>query len=219
MYSQNDQDKKVKNIWEKYFDWKIKNSAAEPREYDTAFMQFLDISLSRPRDIQRILSLIKSIMLERGLGDQDKFSYNVFDSDNFQNQYSEYFLSSLKDQLSFYYSEDDFNHFRRFFDYFSSPKFTYQDYHNAYLKFVEYILEYAKDIPQFVEDEKLFLQLLYDSNVITAIEDNEGKFFHVSYREKSPSNIAPHVPIGKNILYRFHLGLYKKAKLGRYRKA
>ena len=59
------------------------------------------------------------------------------------------------------------------------------------------------------------MQLLYDSNVITAIEEG-GKYFHFSYREKSPSNIAPEVPYGKNIKYRFHYGLYKKAKMGRF---
>ena len=34
--------------------------------------------------------------------------------------------------------------------------------------------------------------------------------------EKSSTNIAPQVLIGKNITYRFHYGLYKKAKMGRF---
>jgi len=212
-YSQD--NKEVDGIWEQYFDWKLPSSNSEKREYDTAFMEFLKISLSRPRDVQRILSLIQDIMTERGMDTVCKFSYEVYNSDQFQNVYSEYFLSSLKDQLSFYYSEEDYRHFRKFFDFFDDPQFTFEKYHVAYKKYVEYILENATDIPKFVEDPKSFLQLLYDSNVIAAIEAG-GRFFHFSYREKSPSNIAPEVPYGKDMEYRFHYGLYKKARMGRY---
>lgn len=212
-YGQGVKDKT--EIWEQYFDWKLTSSNPDQREHDTAFIEFLKISLSRPRDIQRILALIQDIMINREMGESNKFSYEVYNSDQFQNQYSEYFLSSLKDQLSFYYSEEDYRHFRKFFDFFDGPQFTYHEYLTAYNKYVDYIFENATDIPKFVEDPKSFLQLLYDSNVITAIEEN-GRFFHFSYREKSPSNIAPEVPYGENIEYRFHYGLYKKARMGRY---
>ena len=84
-----------------------------------------------------------------------------------------------------------------------------------YNKYIDYILNNADEIPKFIEDPKSFLQLLYDSNVVAAIEEG-GKFFHFSYREKSPTNIAPEVPYEKTMSYRFHYGLYKKAHLGRY---
>lgn len=204
----------TENIWEHYFDWRLPSSSTK-RDYDTAFMEFLKISLSRPRDVQRILSLIKEIMIADGNGNCCRFDYIAYNSDRFQNKYSEYFLSSLKDQLSFYYSDEEYMHFRKFFDFFDSPQFTYLEYKTAYDNFVDYILANAKDIPKFVEHDHEFLQLLYDSNMITAIEDN-GQYFHFSYREKSPSNIAPPVPIADNISYRFHYGLYKKTKMGRY---
>ena len=65
---------------------------------------------------------------------------------------------------------------------------------------------------------KYLLQLLYDCNIITAIEigDNGKPYFHFSYREKSSANINPKVCKGENISYRFHYGLYKKTKKGRY---
>lgn len=210
-------DKENENIWEQYFDWKLQSSNPEQRENDTAFMEFLKISLSRPRDIQRILKLIQEIMVDRGLGDNDVFSYDVYNSDKFQNDYSEYFLSSLKDQLSFYYSEDDYRHFKKFFDYFDTPQFTYDEYILAYNQFVDYICDNAKEIPKFADDPKAFLQLLYDCNVIASIE-GQRRYFHFSYREKSLSNISPEVPIGSDIQYRFHYGLYKKAHMGRYNK-
>ena len=159
-------------------------------------------------------------MCRAGLGDEQKFDYGTFDSDLFQNDYSEYFLSSLKDQLSFYYSDADYKLFIKFFDYFSTPQFSFDEYQKAYEKYVDFILDTIKsetEIPHFVEDPKEFLQLLYDSNIITAIEGN-GMFFHFSYREKSTSNIAPEVPYEKTISYRFHYGLYKKTKMGRYNK-
>lgn len=212
-YSQEDKD--ISQIWEQYFDWKLSSSSPERREYDTAFMEFLKISLSRPRDIQRILSLIQEIMLEHSLGHDCKFSFEIYNSDQFQNVYSEYFLSSLKDQLSFYYSEEDYQHFRKFFDFFNDPQFTFNEYIAAHDRYVDYILENARNVPIFVEDPKTFLQLLYDCNLVAAIEE-QGRFFHFSYREKSPSNIAPKVLYGEDIEYRFHYGVYKKARMGRF---
>lgn len=206
------------DVWEKYFNWKLSSTKPEERENDTAFMEFLKISLSRPRDIQRILKLIQEIMIDRGLGENIEFDYTSYTSNQFQNKYSEYFLSSLKDQLSFYYSESDYRHFRKFFDFFDAPTFNYAEYERNYHKFEDYILENIEDeLPEFVDTPKDFLQLLYDCNVIAAIEGNGGSpYFHFSYREKSSTNIAPQVLIGKNITYRFHYGLYKKAKMGRF---
>lgn len=214
-FSQDNKD--VADIWESYFTWKLPSSKIEKRPFDTAFMEFLKISLSRPRDIQRILKLLQDIMIEKGKGQEAEFDYSVFASDRFQNDYSEYFLSSLKDQLSFYYSEDDYKYFRKFFNYFSNPQFDYEAYNAAYDKFVDFILDNAKEIPEFADDPKIFLQLLYDSNVIAAIENISG-YYHFSYRERSLSNIAPEVPVGGDIIYRFHYGLYKKAGMGRYDK-
>lgn len=205
------------DLWDYYFDWEIDSSNLEQRKKYTAFMEFLRISLSRPRDIQRILSIIQRIMKERGLGGKDKFSYEIYKSDRFQNDYSEYFLSSLKDQLAFYYSEEDYKFFKKFFSFFDSPQFTFETYEIAYRKYEDYVLNNATDIPKSIVDSKDFLQLLYDCNVIMAKEKIDSNvYFHFSYREKSPSNISPEVPFGDNIEYRFHSGLYKKAHLGRY---
>lgn len=204
------------NIWEHYFDWKLPSSNPSQRGNDTAFIEFLRISLSRPRDIQTILKLQQNLMKDKGLGDKGQFDYDVFLSDAFQNNYSEYFLGSLKDQLSFYYSEEDYRHFKKFFDFFQEPNFTFKQYLVAYEKFVNYICENATDIPKFVEEPKIFLQLLYDCNVIAAIE-NDGQYYHFSYREKSVTNITPEVLYGETISYIFHYGLYKKTRMGRYK--
>lgn len=205
------------DLWEKYLPWTFPTTN-QSREFDTAFMEFIRISLSRPRDIVVILKILQEHMLKNGKEDEIEFSKDIYQSDDFQNAYSEYFMSSLKDQLSFYYSVDDFNHFIKFFDYFKDSNFKYEEYSAVYEKFTDYILGNADDIPEFVDDPKKFLQLLYDSNVIAAIEDNgdANTYYHFSYREKSISNIEPKVPIDKNISYKFHYGLYKRAKFGRF---
>ncbi len=179
-------------------------------------MEFLRISLSRPRDIQRITSILQKLMQRNKKGGKTSFDLMEYKSDLFQNQYSEYFLGSLKDQLSFYYSGNEFEHFKKFFELFEDPQFTYPQYLEAYQRYVDYICNNANDVPEFVEDPKKFLQLLYDSNVITAIEKKQNPFFHFSYREKGPTNISPKVPIGMNVDYRFHYGLFKKTNRGRF---
>ena len=211
------QESEKEDIFEFYFPWKLSSTSPE-RKFDTAFMEFLKISLSRPRDILVIMQYIQRIMNKNNLGNNKFFSQEIFESNEFQNNYSEYFMSSLKDQLSFYYSSVDFEHFLKIFDFFKDTDFTYKEYMINYEKFIDYILENAKEIPEFVDDSQKLLQLLYDCNIVTAIEQDEsGKtYFHFSYREKDGANINPKVLIGDNISYRFHYGLYKKTKKGRY---
>lgn len=212
-FSQSD---KSTSCWDSYFDWKI-SSTSKTRQYDTAFMSFLKISLSRPRDIQRIISIIKQKMVMQSKGHMRCFDYSVYNSDLFQNAYSEYFLGSLKDQLAFYYSEDDFKHFKHFLALFNRSGFSFQEYQEIYKKYIDYIFDNAKEIPEFVDDPKRFMQLLYDSNVVCAVESiNNNKYFHFSYREKCPTNISPEVPYSENVEYIFHYGLYKESNWGRF---
>ena len=119
--------------------------------------------------------------------------------------------------LSLIYSKKDYNHYIKLLEFFDKPDFTYEEYNQCYIKFTEYILENAEDIPEFVEDPKRLLQLLYESNIIASkTESNDQYYMNFSYREKSSSNVNPQVPIGDNISYRFHYGLYKKNRMGRY---
>jgi len=211
------QDNDESDIFEFYFPWD-KKSKKFGRESDTAFMEFLRISLSRPRDILVIMQYLQKMMNRENLGEEKAFSQDVFESDEFQNNYSEYFMSSLKDQLSFYYSNVEFEHFLKFFDFFEDANFTYDEYMANYEKFIDYILDNAKEIPEFVDDDQKLLQLLYDCNIITAIESDGcgNTYFHFAYREKNSANINPKVWRGENVTYRFHYGLYKKTRMGRY---
>ena len=208
----------IQNIWVRYFDWE-KNKAAQINNSTNSFVEFLNISLSRPRDILVILDELKSIQIEWGQGNISTFVYEAYNSDIFQNKYSEYFLGSLQDQLLFYYSQEDFSLLRAFFTFAPGEYFSFEEFQDMYKKFEDYILDHAKsDIPPYMSSAKEFLQLLYNSNIIVAYERSHEQFnlFHSSYREKSLTNLIPEVPMGENIKYRFHYGLYKKAKQGKF---
>jgi hypothetical protein len=207
----------LNNIWESYFPWKIK-TRQENRAHDTAFMAFLRISLSRPRDILVIMTILKDLMVKKGVANKTVFDYHVFQSDEFQNSYSEYFMGTLKDQLAFYYSTVDFQNFIYFFSLFKKKSFDYETYKKNFDIFQEYMLKKPDSLPEFVDDSSKMLQLLYDSNVIAAIEkqENDIPYYHFSYREKSSYSICPSVPVNPNITYTFHYGMYKKNNFGRF---
>lgn len=213
-YEQSNYDK---DIFEKYLPWRL-NPSSKDRDYDTAFMAFLKISLSRPRDILVIMKNLQKLMVNRSLGEEEEFLVSIFDSDEFQNIYSEYFMGSLKDQLSFYYSTDDYSIFLKFFDFFEKPDFTMKEYQKSYDQYIEYVKENSAEIPVFLDDNKKLLQLLYESNIIAAKsrDSNDNYFLSFAYREKNSSNVNPKIPIGNNISYIFHYGMYKKNKMGRY---
>ena len=127
-------------------------------------------------------------------------------------------MSGIKDQLSFYYDRDDYNMFLRFFTFLDGKyDFTYDTYKKAYDKFIEFLLNNHTDIPEFVESQDIFLQFLYDTNIICYLEELEFEhFFRWCYRERSPSNISPKVQI--NTRYRIHYGLHKALNVGGQRK-
>lgn len=208
----NDQefDPNIEDYFKVYFPWK--------KDDRTAFMEFLKISLSRPRDILMIMQIIQENMNRNNSSSMCSFKKEVYESNNFQNSYSEYFLSSLKDQLSFYYSNNEFDLLVEFFKKFDESTFSYQDFCTKFDEFGEYILNNENDIPEFMTNQNKLLQILYDSNIIGAIENAESNtvFYHFSYREREIYNIYPKVPIGENFIYCFHYGMYKKVKLGRY---
>lgn len=214
-YDQQDDPRTLK-AWEHYFPWKLPSTSDGRRDYDTAFMEFLKISLSRPRDIQTIVKLLQDIMIDMGKENSVYFLQKAYDSDRFQNNYSEYFLSSLKDQLSFYYTDDNYKFFIKFIEMFNNPDFTFDEYQKKHAQYKEFIETKSGESLLFVNDPKEFLQLLYDSNVVAAKERslNGTVYVHFSYREKSLSNIRPEVPYSSEVTYRFHYGLYKKGVLG-----
>ena len=198
--------------WNHYFSWKS-NATSPNRDFDPAYIDLLKISLSRPRDILTIMILLQEEMKQAN-DSNICFTKKYFESYSFKNAYSEYLLSNIKDQLSFYYTQEDWEIFLRFFSLFNSKiEFKYEEYLAKYNEFLDIIFEKAKNLPEFIDTPEMFLQFLYDTNIICYIEDIEyNNFFRWCYRERNSTNIKPKVKLG--LRYRFHYGLHKILNLG-----
>lgn len=195
--------------WNAYFPWSTPSTSDE-RKKDTSFVNFLRLSYSRPRDILSMMQLMREIMCEEGDGGQDVFLFKTFKSLKFQNSYSEYLMGGIKDQLSFYYSSDEYDAFLKFFTFLDGHyRFSYQDYVKAYKKFEQYVLKTKQNIPRFAENKDIFLQFLYDANIICYREIRDRMvYFRWCYRERGPSNISPKVLLDADE-YSIHRGLFK----------
>ena len=199
--------------WDYYFPWKAPSTSFE-RENDPSFTNFLRISYSRPRDMITIMQIMKEEFIQKRKRPGQVFSLKDIKHQDFANKYSEYLLGGIKEQLSFYYNEKDYEMFLRFFTFLSGKyEFDYNEYLHAYNKFTEYILNNHDDIPEFVETPDKFIQFLYDTNIICYIEDIETEpLFRWCYRERNPSDISPKIKLNQR--YRIHYGLGKALNVG-----
>ena len=124
-------------------------------------------------------------------------------------------MAGIKDQLSFYYDERDYEAFLSFFMFLKGKsEFDYNTFSIAYDEYTDYLVENHEEIPEFTEKREKFLQFLYDSNIVYYIEDttNGEPFFRWCYCERSLSNICPKIRLG--VRYRVHYGLHKALNVG-----
>ncbi len=200
--------------WDYYFPYNT-SSVTSVQTQKSAFIAFLRYSLYRPRDILTILSIQRENLVEQGRADKDFFSEADFSDPSFTRKYSDYILGEVKDQISFYHSSDEYEIFLKFFQFlYGRSRFTYEQYSTAFTEFSHFISRNSKIKPSFCETPDIFLQFLYDHNVISYIADtDDGPFFGWCYRERSPSNIAPRVRT--NARYEVHYGLMKALDLGK----
>jgi hypothetical protein len=201
------------DAWDYYFPW-TSSSTSPQREYDPSFYKFLRLSYSRPRDIVTMVQILQEEFNNKPGSSMAVFTEQLFDSHEFQNKYSEYLMGSIKDQLSFYYNNADYNMFLKFFNFLEGKhEFHYDEYTQAYQKFTDFILNNHNEIPEFIETQDTFLQFLFDTNILCYIEELDREpFFRWCYRERSPSNISPKVK--PNEKYRIHYGLHKALNVG-----
>jgi hypothetical protein len=204
-------------IWDYYFNW-TKPSTNERREYDTPFIRFLRLSYSRPRDIITIVKLLQEIQNQKHRPGQESFLEEIFDSSDFKNYYSQYLMGGIKDQLAFYYSDDDYQLLLHFLSLFKGhSRFNYEFYCEKYNYFTEYVLNTAKDLPEFIDTKDMFLQFLYDSNIICYIDQAKDEpLYRYCYRQRNTANLTPKIETGTGKCYQFHYGLIRALNLGPY---
>ncbi|PWG02905.1 cold-shock protein [Sphingosinicella humi] len=191
--------------WDHYFPFNAA-SLLEEESRPTSFITVLRYSFHRPRDILAVLDTLDELYVRTGQA-TDNFTYEQLTSKEFRRAYGTYMLGEVKDSLSFYYGEDEYELFLKFFEYLDGHnKFDYSKFLSAYADFVTFIGRSGKKRPDFMETAEDFLQFLYDQNIISYIEmTDDERFIRWCFIERSPSNISPKVKT--NMDYEIHYGL------------
>jgi cold shock CspA family protein len=98
-------------------------------------------------------------------------------------------------------------------------KFSYSEFIESFNEFIVECQRSSKTLPQFFETADVFLQFLYEQNVISYMErdisgngDSE-RFIRWCFRERTLSNMAPKVRSGVD--YEIFYGLSKALNVGR----
>lgn len=217
---QNPPPTRVGDAWDYYFPFFAENVTARSvagNEGVNSFLAFLRFSYHRPRDIASMLGTIQEIV-KRKSGSAEYVTAEDFNDPSFRDAHAEYLLGEIRDQLLFYYSQDEFNLFLQFFPHLNGlMKFTYDQYVNAFNQFISECTDARKALPQFFESANAFLQFLYDQNVVCykehGVKNEKDIFIRWCFRERTLANPAPKVRIGAE--YEIFYGLSKALNVGR----
>jgi cold shock CspA family protein len=211
--SQQQQEHHTGDCWDHYFPFEATN-LEHANDGITSFVIFLRYSYHRPRDILTMLDLLgesyKSDAKRSGV-----FRLDDLFTSNFKETYGNYLLGEIRDSLSFYYDESEFELFLKFFEFLSgNKKFTYEQYLSAFTDFQSYIDSQSNSPPDFMKTPEEFLQFLYDQNVLCFVEETiDETFIRWCFRERNANNISPKVKYGMS--YEIHYGLANTLNTGK----
>ncbi len=211
--AQQDEKLQLGVCWDHYFPFNATNVRAD-ESYPTSFILFIRNSFHRPRDILTMLDILGDT--HGRTADENTFEYGDLFTSDFRRRYGDYLLGEIKDSLSFYYDEVEFDIFLKFFEYLDGmQKFSYEKYTSAFVEFSNFIHQENKPRPEFMKTADEFLQFLYDQNVICYIEEAEGgeRFIRWCFMERTASNISPKIKTGLD--YEIHYGLANTLNTGK----
>ena len=206
------------DAWDYYFPWDspTENDRSIEFEKRSAFISFLRFALYRPRDIITMLTMLQERFMGTEKDQARAFSEADFDDSTFRRNYADYLLGEVKDQVSFYYSDKDYESFLRFFQFLDGKnKFTYEDYIRAYGKYVDYMNSAKIQRPKFMSSAEEFIQFLYELNVISYIEKTADykTFIHWCFKDRTYSNISPKIKF--SVEYEIFYGMSKALNTGK----
>lgn len=212
--AQQDKELKTGEAWDYYFPYDSPNVIYKDN-FPSSFINFLRHSYYRPRDIITMLDILRENFIEQGSNINRVFSEEDFDEPNFKRKLAEYLLGEVKDHLSFYHSSADYELFLKFFEFLNgSYKFSYIQYQFAFFNFEKYLAENLKNRPVFFETADIFLQFLYELNVLCYVEETRNEpLIRWCFRERNLSKISPKVKIDSR--YEIHYGIQKALNLGK----
>ncbi len=193
----------VGQTWDYYFPYKVQRDGNR-NEYDSSFVPFLRYSFYRPRDIVSLLDIMQKRFVSNSRRDNEVFTNKDFLNSQTQRDYSEHLLGEIKDSLAFYYEVKDYELFLKFFEFLNKyittrgKRFSYDDFINAYDDLIQYMKRNEQQIPIIFETADIFLQFLYELNIIAYLEQSHTskgleEFFTWSFRVRSYANIRPKV--------------------------
>lgn len=200
--------------WDYYFPWDAPN-VRERFDRPSSFISLLRWSYYRPRDILTMLAILQDLQ-RQGIGRPDKFTFEAFDSAPFKRRYADYLLGEIKDQLAFYYRTEEYELLLKFFEVANGKgRFTHSEYLEIYNNFRHLASKSDDELPDFLRAPNVFLQFLFDLNMICYIETPKGELPYPRwcFRERSYANISPKVKDG--VQYQVFYGLFKALNLGR----
>ncbi|MBP7470304.1 MAG: hypothetical protein KA782_04345 [Flavobacterium sp.] len=211
LMAQQDKTYKIGETWNHYFPY----SPFIANKKESSFIQFLRYSFYRPRDIVTMLDYISEIHSRNAKNSPDFFSEKDFENGEFQTRYSDYLLGEIKDYLAFYFSETDYESFRKFFDFLKGKStFKYETFIEAYEEMLKYFENSNVNKPKFFDTADSFLQFLFDLNIICYIEGTgRNTFIRWCFRERNYANLSPKVKTG--VKYEIHYGLLKALNFGK----
>jgi len=206
------------DAWDYYFPWDSPTENDRPVIYEkpSSFISFLRFALYRPRDIITMLTMLQERFVENSKDRARSFTVADFDDPTFRRNYADYLLGEVKDQLSFYYSDSDYESFMKFFQHLNGKnRFTYAEYLSAYEKNGAYIVSTGFLKPKFMGSAAEFLQFLYELNVISYIERTEDndRFIHWCFKDRTYSNISPKIKLDAE--YEIFYGMAKALNTGK----
>ena len=199
--------------WDYYVPFDAPNYQKTQPGY-SSFVSFLRHSYHRPRDIMTMLDILNDIR-KTSNDPRENFTFNDLNSRDFRTRYGEYLLGEIKDALSFYYDEVEFDMFLHFFSYLNGEnRFNYQTFYEAFTGYTDFLKSENVGKPVFMRTADEFLQFLYDQNILNYVEVAEDeKFIRWCFRERSLTNISPKVKTG--VSYEIHYGLANTLKTGK----
>jgi hypothetical protein len=216
----------VGDAWDHYFPFFAENVNASNVSGETgvnSFLAFLRFSYYRPRDINSMIATIQELAIRKS-EIAEYITAEDFNDPSFRDAHAEYLLGEIRDQILFYYSQDEYNLFLQFFSHLRGKRqFTYDHFVEAFNEFIIECNKSSVQLPQFFDSANAFLQFLYEQNIICYKERDESEerstevFIRWCFRERTLANMAPKVRVGVD--YEIFYGLSKALNVGKLVKA
>lgn len=124
-------------------------------------------------------------------------------------------LGEVRDYLSFYYSDIDFDGLLGFFDFVRGKnRLSYEEFKQAYARYFAWAKKRGPGMAELLSGPEGFLQFVYSMNIMgyTETTDKGSTFVHWCFRDRTTFRLNPAVRVGEH--YHVHPGLARALRVG-----